>query len=314
MTSIPRIYLLFGFLGAGKTTLVRNLLDTANSDIPTAVVVNEFGAVGIDGEILQGKSIDTIELASGCICCTLRGSLLNAIEELAHEKGARRIVIEATGVADPDDMLDDLEDPSVRGKFEVAPIVTVVDSANFEKIRSMLGEFYESQVINADIVILNKIDLGTAEGLDNVARQVKSLNNEAEIRFAEHCDVDSSLIFSERTTQQIANHDTHEHAHSHDHDHEHAHDSMSSLVFQPRNDLSKHEFQQFCDELPDRVWRMKGYMLLDEQPVLIQYAAGNLDISESQSRDNYRMVVIGEALDGQQLEPKLGHTIATANI
>ena len=311
MASIPRIFLLFGFLGAGKTTLVRNLLDTANSDIPTAVVVNEFGAVGIDGEILQGKSIDTIELASGCICCTLRGSLLSAIEELANEKGAKRIVVEATGVADPDDMLDDLEDPSVRGKFEVAPIVTVVDSANFEKIRSMLGEFYESQVINADIVILNKIDLGTAEGLQNVARQIEMLNDEADIRFTEHCDVDSSVIFSERTTQQIAHHDAHEHPHSHDHTH--AHDAMSSLVIQPRNDLSRHEFEQFCDELPDRVWRMKGYMLLDEQPVLIQYAAGNLDISESASRDNYRMVVIGEELNGQQLEPKLGQTIATAN-
>ena len=311
MAHIPRIFLLFGFLGAGKTTLVRNLLDTANSDIPTAVVVNEFGAVGIDGEILQGKSIDTIELASGCICCTLRGSLLSAIEELAHEKGAKRIVVEATGVADPDDMLDDLEDPSLKGNFEVAPIVTVVDSANFEKIRSMLGEFYESQVINADIVILNKIDLGTAEGLENVARQIKMLNDEADIRFTEHCDVDPGLIFSERTTQQIEHHDTHEHSHSHNHTH--AHDAMSSLVFQPRNDLSRHEFEQFCDELPDRIWRMKGYMLLDEQPVLIQYAAGNLDISESASRDNYRMVVIGEELNGQQLEPKLGQTIATVN-
>ena len=261
MASIPRIFLPFGFLGAGKTTLVRNLLDTANSDIPTAVVVNEFGAVGIDGEILQGKSIDTIELASGCICCTLRGSLLSAIEELANEKGAKRIVVEATGVADPDDMLDDLEDPSVRGKFEVAPIVTVVDSANFEKIRSMLGEFYESQVINADIVILNKIDLGTAEGLQNVARQIEMLNDEADIRFTEHCDVDSSVIFSERTTQQIAHHDAHEHPHSHDRTH--AHDAMSSLVIQPRNDLSRHEFEQFCDELPDRDWRSKGWRFID---------------------------------------------------
>ncbi|MDE0310151.1 MAG: GTP-binding protein [Acidiferrobacterales bacterium] len=320
MSNIPQIYLLFGFLGAGKTTLVRNLLDSADLDIPTAVIVNEFGSVGIDGEILQGKSIDTIELASGCICCTLRGSLLNAIEELAHDKGARRIVVEATGVADPEDMLDDLEDPSIRVKFDVAPIVTVVDSANFEKIRSMLGEFYESQVINADIVILNKIDLGTTEGLESVAREVKSLNDQAEIRFAEHCDIESSLIFSERTTAQFAQYDAHEHSHHHEHNHDHAHihahdhahESMTSLVFQPRRDLSKYEFERFCGELPDRVWRMKGYMLLDEQPVLIHYSAGSLDITDSQSRDNYRMVVIGEELDECQLELGLGRTIAAA--
>ena len=332
MNKIPRIYLLFGFLGAGKTTLVRNLLETVNADIPTAVVVNEFGAVGIDGEIIQGKSIDTVELVSGCICCTLRGSLLNAIEELANEKGAERIIIEATGVADPDDMLDDLEDPSVTGQFEVAPIVTVVDSSNFEKIRSMLGEFYESQVINSDIVILNKIDLGSPESLKSVTRQVKKLNNAAEIRFTEHCDVDSSLIFSERTTQLLSNHNEHDHGHehghthnhdhshghdhdhSHGHDHGHAHETMASLVFQPRNDLSTNEFEQICEDLPDRVWRMKGYMLLGEQPVLVQYSAGNLVVSESEARDNYRLVVIGEELDSQLLEPRLGQTIVSANV
>ena len=223
-------------------------------------------------------------------------------------------------------MLDDLEDPSVTGQFEVAPIVTVVDSSNFEKIRSMLGEFYESQVINSDIVILNKIDLGSPESLKSVTRQVKKLNNAAEIRFTEHCDVDSSLIFSERTTQLLSNHNehdhghehgnshNHDHSHDHNHDHGHAHETMASLVFQPRNDLSTNEFEQICEDLPDRVWRMKGYMLLGEQPVLVQYSAGNLVVSESEARDNYRLVVIGEELDPQLLEPRLGQTIVSANV
>ena len=330
MESKPRIYLLFGFLGAGKTTLVKNLLETASSEIPTAVIVNEFGSVGIDGEIIQEKSIDTVELASGCICCTLRGSLISAMEELTEEKGIKRIIVEATGVADPDDMLDDLEDPDVIGKFDVAPLVTVVDSANFEKISSVLGDFYESQVINSDIVILNKIDLGTDEGLERVTRRVKDLNEEAEIRFTEHCDVDSSLILSDRDTQQIAKHDNHghphdhghhdNHDHTHDHDHHdhhghnHAHESMSSLVFLPRSDLSKEDLEQICGELPERVWRMKGHMLLDEKPVLVQYSAGSLDVTESEVRDNYRMVVIGEALEAQQLEPQLGEAIVSANV
>ena len=306
---MPKVHLLFGFLGAGKTTLVRNLLETSNSDIPTAVIVNEFGQVGIDGEILQGKSIDTIELLSGCICCTLKGSLLNAIEELAYEKGAERIIVEATGVADPEDMLDDLEDPSVIDKFDVAPIVTVVDAANFYKIRVVLGEFYVSQILNADIVVLNKIDLAQDKSIKNVTNQLKKINPDAEIRFTEFCDVDSSLIFSDLKTTQIGK--TVEHSHERHHHHEH--DTMTSFVLQPYNDLSRSALKQFCDKLPDNVWRMKGHMQLDGEPSLVQYSTGQLDISESDPRIHYRMVVIGQKLNAQKVASGLGEPIVVQN-
>ena len=305
MDNVPKVHLLFGFLGAGKTTLVRNLLETSNSDIPTAVIVNEFGQVGIDGEILQGKSIDTIELLSGCICCTLKGSLLNAIEELAYEKGAERIIVEATGVADPEDMLDDLEDPSVIDKFDVAPIVTVVDAANFHKIRMVLGEFYVSQILNADIVVLNKIDLAQDKSIKNVTNQLREINPDAEIRFTEFCDVDSSLIFSELKTTQIGKTSDH----SHERHHHHEHDTMTSFVLQPYNDLSRSALIQFCDKLPDNVWRMKGHIQLDGKSSLVQYSTGQLDISESDPRIHYRMVVIGQKLNAQRVASGLGEPI-----
>ena len=305
MDNVPKVHLLFGFLGAGKTTLVRNLLETSNSDIPTAVIVNEFGQVGIDGEILQGKSIDTIELLSGCICCTLKGSLLNAIEELAYEKGAERIIVEATGVADPEDMLDDLEDPSVIDKFDVAPIVTVVDAANFHKIRVVLGEFYVSQILNADIVVLNKIDLAQNKSIKYVTNQLREINPDAEIRFTEFCDVDSSLIFSELKTTQIGKTSDH----SHERHHHHEHDTMTSFVLQPYSDLSHSALKQFCDKLPDNVWRMKGHMQLDGEPSLVQYSTGQLDISESDPRIHYRMVVIGQKLNAQKVASGLGEPI-----
>ncbi len=305
MENVPKVHLLFGFLGAGKTTLVRNLLETSNSDIPTAVIVNEFGQVGIDGEILQGKSIDTIELLSGCICCTLKGSLLNAIEELAYEKGAERIIVEATGVADPEDMLDDLEDPSVIDNFDVAPIVTVVDAANFYKIRMVLGEFYVSQILNADIVVLNKIDLAQDKSIKNVTNQLREINPDAEIRFTEFCNVDSSLIFSELKTTQIGKASDH----SHERHHHHEHDTMTSFVLQPYSDLSRSALVQFCDKLPDNVWRMKGHMQLDGEPSLVQYSTGQLDISESDPRIHYRMVVIGQKLNAQKVASGLGEPI-----
>lgn len=304
MQNLPHIHLLFGFLGAGKTTLVRNLLQTADPEIPTAVIVNEFGDVGIDGEIIQGNTIDTIELVSGCICCTLKGSLMNAIEELTNEKGAKRVVVEATGVADPEDMLDDLEDSSITDTLEVAPIVAVVDASSFNKIRPMLGEFYVSQVLNADIVIINKIDRTDEQQLEDVGRQIKEINPWAELRFTEYCDVDSSLIFSDHVSALLDRHKSNANGHHH-----HAHESMESFVLVPNENLTQSDIERQVRQFPEKVWRMKGHMLIDEQPSLVQYSAGQLEISEAVPKAHYRMVIIGHELDLHQIAAGLGTPI-----
>ncbi len=305
MDTLPQIHLLFGFLGAGKTTLVRNLLHSADPDIPTAVIVNEFGDVGIDGDIIEGGSIDTVELVSGCICCTLKGSLMNAIEELANDKGARRIVIEATGVADPEDMLDDLEDSAITDAMDVAPIVAVVDSSRFNKIRPMLGEFYVSQILNADVVIINKIDQTDAQELENVTQQIKEINPQAEIRFTEYCNIDSSLVFSDAVSDLLKR----QTAASDRHHHHHVHDSMESFVIAPHEEISRSDVERICSRFPDSVWRMKGHLVVDGQPSLLQYSAGQLEISATKPKLNYRLVVIGQALHPPTFALGLGHPI-----
>ncbi len=317
MESLPKIYLLFGFLGAGKTTLVRNLLQNADSSIPTAVIVNEFGDVGIDGQIIQGNTIDTVELVSGCICCTLKGSLMSAIEELVDDKGARRIVVEATGVADPEDMLDDLEDTSVTDSLEVAPLVTVVDASGFNKIRPVLGEFYTSQILNSDLIIVNKIDRTNEAELENVSRQIKEINPWAEVRFTEHCDVDANLIFSDQTSTLLQNHEAsangHDHHHDHDHGHHHGrHDTMESCVIAPSKSITQTKLEEYFNRLPETVWRMKGHMLIDGQPHLVQYAAGQLNFDETEPKTHYRMVAIGQELDEAALANGLGVPITSA--
>ncbi len=324
MSSQPQVHLLFGFLGSGKTTLVRKLLEKTEPETPTAVIVNEFGEVGIDGAIIEGSSIDTVELVSGCICCTLKGSLMSAIEELTQEKGVRRIVVEATGVADPEDMLDDLEDTEVIDALEVAPIVTVVDASGFNKIRPMLGDFYVSQILNSDVLIINKIDRTDEAQLDDVTRQIKEINPWGEIAFAEFCDVDTSLVFSNTESALLERHEEasnghhshHHHEHEHDRDvhehHHHEHDSMESFVIAPREDISRSELQEFCSQLPDNAWRMKGHMLVSGRPSLIQYSTGQLEIFDSEARSHYRMVVIGRDLDQDAIAAGLGVPIANA--
>lgn len=292
-----RLNLLFGFLGSGKTTLVRRVLEERSSDVPMAVIVNEFGDVSIDGQILEGRAVDMVELTSGCVCCTLKGSLLNAIEELEERAGVEQIVVEATGVAQPEDMLETLDDPTLKLGLDLGPVVTVVDAGKFAKIRTMLGDFYTQQVANADIVLLNKTDLVSAETLDEVREQIRALNDRASIVFTEQCDVEPAMVL-DGTSQvaQLEHAGTHHDHHVHDSDHDHP-PPADSFVLDAGGDWHRADVERFFAELPEDVWRAKGFMSIDGAPRLVQYTMGQLDITPSEPRPNANLVFIGRPLD-----------------
>ena len=292
-----RLNLLFGFLGSGKTTLVRRVLEERSSDVPMAVIVNEFGDVSIDGQILEGRAVDMVELTSGCVCCTLKGSLLNAIEELEERAGVQQIVVEATGVAQPGDMLETLDDPTLKLGLDLGPLVTVVDAGKFAKIRTMLGDFYTQQVANADIVLLNKTDLVSVEDLDKVQEQIRALNPEASIVFTEQCDVEPAMVLEGASQVAHLEHSgVHSHTHHHEHDHEHP-APADSFVLDADGDWRRDDIERFFAELPDGVWRAKGFMGIDGTPCLVQYTMGQLEITPAEARDNVHLVFIGRPLD-----------------
>ena len=199
-----RINLLFGFLGSGKTTLVRRILGERGGERPMAVIVNEFGDVGVDGDVIAGNSVDLVELTSGCLCCTLRGSLMSAVEELREKAAVEQIVVEATGVASPGDMLEDLNDSRIAHEIDVGPLVTVVDAPKFTRLQQMLGEFYEEQVENADVLVLNKIDLATQAELDEARAAVREINPDAVLLFAEQGDTDLALLLDGPESELLA--------------------------------------------------------------------------------------------------------------
>ncbi len=194
-----RVTLLLGFLGAGKTTLLQNILERGVGDERVAVIVNEFGAVGVDGDILAGRAIDTIELASGCICCSLKGPLLDAIDELVATVAPDRLLIEASGIAQPDDVVTALVDPALADKVELAPVITLVDAARFRRMVSSLGPFYAEQVARADIVIVNKIDMASADEVEAVRADIVALNPRASVAYGERCDVDFESLLTGRS-------------------------------------------------------------------------------------------------------------------
>ena len=321
-----RVNMLFGFLGSGKTTLARRLLQEGAGDRKMAVIVNEFGDVGIDGAILEGRDLDMIELTSGCLCCTLKGSLINAIEELNDKEDIDVCVIEATGVAEPEEMIETFTDETMRGRYEMGPMVTVIDIPKFTRLREMLGPFYEAQVQNADVLILNKVDLATAADLETARKAVVELNEHAELMFTEQCELDVNKIIAGATSQKMADYEDslgievvhyHDHKHGHDHDHgrghghghghdhdhdDHRHAPAQSFVLDAEGSAGRHAMEAFFFDIPDNVWRAKGYTRLDSQPVLIQFTMGQLDITESEPRENHHMVFIGPDMDREMIE------------
>ena len=306
-----RIDLLFGFLGSGKTTLARRILEEWGPKERLGLIVNEFGDVGVDGEILQGNSIDVVELSSGCLCCTLKDSLLSAIEEMAAAAPLDHIVIEATGVAEPEEMLKTFNDPSFMKDYELGPVTTVIDASKHARIRQVLGPFYEAQVEKADMLVLNKIDLADAEVLEQTRAAVKAVHPDAAIQFSERGDIEIKDImhgqasrvaatYLERETATSHGHD-HDHHHDHDHDHGALHAPADSCVLPAPDDVPHQRLTAFFAGLGDDIWRGKGFLVVDGTPSLVQYAMGELEVTPAEARDSYYLVLIGAQVDAESL-------------
>ncbi|WP_131194976.1 CobW family GTP-binding protein [Lichenihabitans psoromatis] len=206
MSQIPDftpVILLTGFLGSGKTTLLARLLqDPALAD--TAVLINEFGEVGLDHHLLDRIDDTMVMLSSGCLCCTIRGELADAIKSLQSRRARgevppfRRIVIESTGLADPLPVIATITaDPVLKHHFRMGAVVTTVDAANG---RDQLAHQPESvsQAAVADRLVLTKTDLCDPEGIEAVVAALRVINPDAPLMMARTDTLDAEAILSER--------------------------------------------------------------------------------------------------------------------
>ncbi|NYZ14755.1 GTP-binding protein [Azospirillum sp. RWY-5-1] len=188
MPAIP-VTVLTGYLGAGKTTLLNRILSEPHGK-RFAVIVNEFGEIGIDNDLVVGADEEVFEMNNGCICCTVRGDLIRIIGGLLKRKGGfDGIIIETTGLADPAPVAQTFfVDPEVAERTRLDAIVTVVDARH---IAQRLADSHEAeeQVAFADVILLNKTDLADAEALEAVERRLRSMNPFARILRTERCAV-----------------------------------------------------------------------------------------------------------------------------
>jgi G3E family GTPase len=223
------VTLITGFLGSGKTTLLqRLLLDPTLSD--TAVLINEFGDIGLDHHLLERIDETMVMLQSGCVCCTIRGELSTAIKDLhsRRERGLlppfRRLVIESTGLADPFPILSTVRsDPVLRHHFRLGNVITTVDAVNGARQLDAQPESIK-QVAVADRLVLTKTDLATAEAADRLTQRLRHINPGAPLWRGAEEDLDADALLSADGHSVERSEPRDRHGHTPDDHHRHADD------------------------------------------------------------------------------------------
>ena len=298
------VTIITGFLGSGKTTLLNHIL-TNQEGLKTAVLVNEFGEIGIDNELIVSTDDNMIELNNGCVCCTINEDLVNAVYNiLEREDKVDYLVVETTGIADPLPIALTFLGTELRDMTRLDSIVTLVDCANYS-LDLFNSQAAHSQIQYGDVIVLNKTDLVDEADVDSLEIRIRDFKTGARILRTQKSQVPLPLIlsvglfesdkyFGETSAEhehshnhdhEHHNHDHHEHHdhghHDHEHhhhehhDHEHHHhhsnhlenDGFTSISIQSDKPLNIRKFQYFLDnQLPGNVFRAKGILWFNESP------------------------------------------------
>jgi G3E family GTPase len=224
-SQIP-VTVLTGYLGAGKTTLLNRIL-SENHGKKYAVVVNEFGEIGIDNDLIVESDEEVFEMNNGCICCTVRGDLIRVVEGLMKRPGGfDGILVETTGLADPAPVAQTFfMDDDVKAKARLDAVVTVADAKHLMDRLADSPEAQE-QIGFADVVLVNKTDLVSAEDLARVEARIRAMNPHAVIHRTERCDIPLDRVLDRGAfdLDRILSLDPEFlQGHDHDHDHDHSH-------------------------------------------------------------------------------------------
>jgi G3E family GTPase len=317
-TPTPRklpVTIISGFLGAGKTTLVNQLLQQ-HAPGSIGVVVNEFGEVGIDGQLIVAEEQALVEINNGCVCCTVRADLVASVKALLArpQTGAapmQRLIVETSGLADPAPVLQTfLADPDLREAVDLESVVTVVDALHLR--RQLDDDIAREQVAFADVILINKLDLITEDELIALERTIRSLNPTAAIITSTRSQIRADALlgtrrFSLPTLLAIEPDLLDEGAHDHEHD-----TSIQSCALVEKGDLDATRFNRWINELVQQqgqqLMRMKGVLNFHAEArqfhfhsvhMLLEAAPGRAWLKD-EPREN-KFVFIGRNLDFPQL-------------
>jgi len=315
-----------GFLGSGKTTLIKHIL-TNQHGLCTAVIVNELSEIGIDSDLIVSASDNMVELENGCICCSINNDFLDAIFRILNrDRRVDYLVVETSGVSDPLPVVLTFLRSELRDRLRVDSIVTVADAASFclDRFDSKAAR---SQLCHGDVILLNKCDLVGAERLRTLEEAIRMLKPQARIVRTTQCRVALPLIRSVGLFQSEqffadpgaargcdqeldSNHDSDQQHAGHRHTTNHlAADGFEALSFQSERPFAVQRFQDFLERLPDNVYRGKGMLWIAESDkrYVFHLVAKRFSLDEDgrQRQARNKLVLIGRNLDPALLRSQL---------
>jgi G3E family GTPase len=341
MSDKTPVTVLTGYLGAGKTTLLNRILSEPHGK-KFAVIVNEFGEIGIDNDLVVGADEEVFEMNNGCICCTVRGDLVRIIDGLMRRKGKfDAIILETTGLADPAPVAQTFfVDENVGRKTRLDAVVTVAD-AKWLQERLKDAPEAKNQIAFADVIIINKTDLVKPDELAEVEARIRGINPYAKVHKTQRCqvaldevlgrnafDLDRILDIEPEFLETGQDHDHgHDHDHEHDHngghDHDHAHqrgglkhyhdEDMQSVALSSEKPLDPDKFFPWVQDLVQKegpsILRCKGILAFKDDPERFVFQGVHMILDgdhqrawKDDERRTSRIVFIGRNLPDETIK------------
>jgi len=312
------VTLLTGFLGAGKTTLLNRIL-TGQHGLRVGVLVNDFGAINIDAELIEGVEENTINLTNGCVCCEIRDDLVNSLEQLlTREDAIDYVILEASGVSDPEGIVMTFLDQRYEGLLRLDSITCIVDAEAvfMHGDNAALNTLKMRQIGFADLVVLNKVDLVGPEHIEVIKEWIGHHLNRIRIIEATRCDVPLAILLAVGRFDPVNVISQREDSDVEEHEHHHEHGDVGAM-FQTWSFESDRPFslellrQMVRRELPASIYRCKGIIYAADSPgkrYALQIVGRRTEITEldewGERTPRSQIVAIGAAINAPELSDK----------
>ena len=292
---MTKIHIVSGFLGSGKTTLIKKIIKKL--DGKKVIIENEFGEVGIDGEVIGRENYDVIELAQGCICCSMKTDFEEAILSILNDYSPEHIIIEPTGIGMLSHVLSILKIKEIRDRCLVISPITIVDTLDYFEQLDNFGGFFTDQIENAGTLVFSKVQMMEVDNLHKIVDSVRELNKEAEIISCDWDDFDD-LDYNSLINMQF---DLEKNRTSNIESTSEISDGIQSISIKSPKKFRKNELENMLKEISkDKygiVIRSKGFINGDDGSLEFSFVNGRFTISKNEFNNSDRVCIIGKNLD-----------------